>query len=66
MAHYDDDETQAVSTAREALASKSAKAEAEFNRSVWRQRAKFIREATVKERANLQRELRRSARQSHG
>lgn len=53
MAHYDDDETQAVSAARKALASKSAKAEAEFNRSVWHQRAKFIRDATKNEAAAL-------------
>jgi hypothetical protein len=66
MAHYDRDEPENVEVARNELSARTKKAEADFEKSIWRQRAKFIREATVKERANLQRELRRKVRPNHG
>jgi hypothetical protein len=55
MAHYDsgDDEAPQIEEAREALRKKRAEANRAWEKSVWHQRAKFIRDATKNEAAAL-------------
>jgi hypothetical protein len=59
MSHYDsgDDEAPQIEQAREVLRKKQIEAERAWDKSVWRQRAKFIRDATKNEAAALRRTI---------